>query len=136
MSDCLCTPGNTGEIAASADECTACAENTYKPVNGPADCTACPANSETGEGETGADAPTACVCVEGFIGVIAGPNDTCRSPGQLGAGAIVGISAAAVVGVAAAFGGIMYGKGAYERGRRYSVQQDRNDPLMPGGSNA
>eukprot|EP01043_Picozoa_sp_COSAG02_P006688 COSAG02_NODE_193_length_29843_cov_30.519903_12_plen_64_part_00 len=63
----------------------------------------------------------------------------------------------------------MYGKGAYERGRRYSVQQvrivhkssfeiqpcillqgcvwactltlllarqDRNDPLMPGGSNA
>jgi hypothetical protein len=35
---------------------------------------------------------------------------------------------------AAAFGGIMYGKGAYERGRRYSVQQDRNDPLMPGAA--
>jgi hypothetical protein len=27
---------------------------------------------------------------------------------------------------AAAFGGIMYGKGAYERGRRYSVQQVRS----------
>eukprot|EP01047_Picozoa_sp_COSAG01_P024813 COSAG01_NODE_1546_length_9957_cov_20.812741_8_plen_107_part_00 len=38
----------------------------------------------------------------------------------------MGISAAAVAGVGAAFGGIMYSKGAYTRGRRYSTQS--NDP--------
>lgn len=139
---CLCEAGFTNEIAAPTDNCATCAVDTWKTELGPEDCTSCPENSNT-NGADGSPSYTACICDadNGWEGEIGSPADICRQPTSVTPGAVVGISAAAVVGVAAALGGVMYGKGAYSvqsnadlgierRGRTPSGDGERTDPLL------
>lgn len=139
---CLCEAGFTGDIAAPADECASCDIDFWKTELGPAACTACPENSNTEA--AGSPSFTACVCdtANGWEGEIGSPEEVCRQPTSVGPVAVVGISAAAVVGVAAALGGVFYGKGAYsvqsnaDLGIERRAGDTRNDPLLDGQSRA
>ena len=97
-----CTAGHTGDIVVPTDTCEACDLNTYKATIGPEACTDCPANSITTE--EGATEVSACECdtANGWEGDIETEEDECvegESSG-LSTGAIVGITAAGVAGLA------------------------------------
>eukprot|EP01051_Picozoa_sp_SAG22_P003818 SAG22_NODE_191_length_15699_cov_19.660192_10_plen_310_part_00 len=119
---CLAGYGREGDITEPEDTCDACPVDEYKaqPANVP--CAPCP----EGEGTGGSLAATGCQLIDEGLSV----------------GAVVGITTAAVVGVGAAFGGVMYGKSNYNSykrgGRRASVNQNNpNNPtesLMPSHS--
>ena len=136
---CLCAAGFTGEITVPADACAACAVDTWKTDLGPIECRPCPANSDTG-GATGSPSYTACVCdaANGWEGEIGSPADVCRQPTVVTPGAVIGISAAAVVGVAGALGGVMYGKGAYSKSNNEDLgierrRRESTEPLFDPG---
>merc|ERR1711865_528308 len=111
VTECLCTAGHTGDIAVPEDVCDACELNTWKSEIGPEVCSGCPTNSITTE--EGATEVSACECdtANGWTGDIETEEDDCveEESSGLSTGAIVGITAAGVAGLAATAGGIAYG---------------------------
>ena len=77
ITDCLCEPGYSGDIAIPTDLCTGCELGTFKPVAGPEACTDCTENADTAV--TGAAEIGECRCLAGFgrDGPIVAEENTC-----------------------------------------------------------
>ena len=77
ITECLCEPGYSGDIAIPTDLCTGCEIGTFKPTAGPEACTDCTENADTMF--TGAAEIGECRCLAGFgrDGPIVAEEDTC-----------------------------------------------------------